>query len=59
MKRGRKIDYDDDMVVVYDANGNVIYKGIEDYEPHKDENWKWDESIGGYRLNGMIKVCVV
>ena len=58
MDKGNRIDYEDDLVVVYDAGGEIIYKGMEDYEPYKDEPWKWDEQIGGYRFDGMVKVCV-
>lgn len=54
----KRIDYDDDFVVVYDDSGNQIYKGIEDYEPMKDENWAWDNSEQIYRCNGYIKVCL-
>ena len=59
MRKGKhRIDYDDDLVIVYDAKGKIIYKGLEDYEPMKDEPWRWDESIKGYRLDGMTKVCI-
>lgn len=36
-----KIEFEDDLVVVK-KNGKVVYKGTEDYEPMKDEPWKWD-----------------
>lgn len=59
MRKGkRRIDYDDDLVIVYDTKGKIIYKGLEDYEPMKDEPWRWDENIKGYRLEGMTKVCI-
>ena len=55
---GKKINYEDDLVVVYDKDGNVVYKGVEDSEGMKDEPWKWDDSIGAYRLDDFIKTCV-
>ncbi len=64
MKRGyktynrKRIDFDDDLVIVFDKNDQQIYKGIEDYEPMKDEDWKWDPSENVYRLNKYIKICL-
>lgn len=56
---GKRIGFEDDIVVVYDEKGSVIYKGIEDYEPMKDENWKWVQDKGYYTLdNKFIKVCL-
>ena len=54
----KRIQYEDDVVVVYDKNGAALYEGIEDYEPYKRELWRWDDTIGGYRLNGMTKFCI-
>lgn len=56
--KGKRIQYEDDMVVVYDPAGNVIYKGIEDDEPMKRENWKWSNKRNYYYLNGYVKVCL-
>ena len=64
MKRGyktynrKRIDFDDDLVIVFDGNESQIYKGIEDYEPMKDEDWKWDPSENVYRLDKYIKICL-
>ena len=55
---GKRIQYEDDLVVVYDPSGEEIYKGMEDYEPMKDENWKWDMFHGYYTFNGYVKVCL-
>lgn len=54
----RRIDYEDDLVIVYDESGKQIYKGIEDYEPMKDEPWKWDNSDQVYKFKKYIKVCL-
>lgn len=52
---GNKINFEDDIVAVYDADtGEQLYKGMEDYEDLKDEPWKWDASIGAYRLEQTI-----
>ena len=56
--KGKRIEYEDDMVVVYDPAGNVIYKGIEDDEPMKRENWRWNNIRNYYYLNGYVKVCL-
>ena len=56
---GKRINFEDDLVIVYDAKtGEVLYKGLEDYEDMKDEDWKWDDSIGAYRFGDFIKDCV-
>ena len=34
----KKIEYDDDLVVVYSEVDGCVYKGIEDYEPMNDED---------------------
>lgn len=57
---GRRLEYDDDAVVVRNPDGVIIYKGIFDYFPYKydfyDGNtiWKFDgekyEDMAGYTL---------
>ena len=54
--KGSRIDYDDDLVITYDKNGKVVYKGTEDYDPMKYEDWKWDEKTHSYKLDGYTKV---
>ena len=54
---GKRIDYDDDLVKVY-QNGKEIYSGIEDYEPMRDADWKWDNTNKYYTYKDMIKVCL-
>lgn len=56
--KGKRIQYEDDLVIVRDKNGKVIYKGLEDYEPYKYELWVWDDTKGLYTLDGMTKECV-
>lgn len=57
-KSGKRIEYEDDIVIVYDEAGNIIYKGMEDYEPMKRENWRWNNDKKYYQLNGYVKVCL-
>lgn len=54
----KRIQYEDDIVLVLDREGRVIYKGLEDYEPNKREQWRWDDKLGGYRYLGMTKYCL-
>lgn len=55
----KPIDYEDDLVIVYDDNtGNVVYKGIEDYEPMKYEDWIWNSSLKAYIFKNYIKICL-
>lgn len=54
----KQIEFEDDIVLVLDENGKQIYKGPEDYEPLKDEDWRWDERAGHYTFNGMVKKCL-
>jgi hypothetical protein len=52
---GNKIECEDDLVVVYDAEtGEEVYSGTEDYEGMKDGPWKWDDSLGAYRLEADV-----
>lgn len=55
---GRRINFEDDLVVVK-KDGKTIYKGMEDYEPMKYEDWKWDNKKGLYTLTGgYTKECI-
>ena len=53
----RRIDYDDDLVIVYEDE-REIYRGMEDYEPMKDELWQWDQSTQSYTLDKYRKICL-
>lgn len=54
----KRINYDDDVVVVYDGDGNVVYRGLEDYEPNNREAWRWDPEIKAYRLGDWTKIAL-
>ena len=59
-KRGQKvqddgrISFEDDIVEVRKGS-EVIYRGMEDYEPMKHESWKYDEHHKLYRLGEYTK----
>ncbi len=54
----KQIDYEDDIVVVYDASGKCVYKGSEDFEPMKDCDWKWNNKKEQYEYDEYIKICL-
>lgn len=54
----RRINFDDDLVIVYDEDDREIYRGLEDYEPMKDEPWKWDNESQSYKLDKYRKICL-
>lgn len=53
LKPSTKINYDDDDVKVWEVKDYslLIYEGIEDYEPMKDEDWKFCSELGIYYLS--------
>lgn len=53
-----QISFEDDMVKVFNKDGQEIYSGMEDYEPMKYDDWRWDSTDRVYRLDGYIKVCI-
>lgn len=54
----KQIEFEDDIVIVYDGDDNQIYKGLEDYEPMKDADWKWYNDIQGYKFQDFLKICI-
>lgn len=55
---GKRLNYDDDYVTVYDADGRVDYQGINDYSPYKYEDMKWDEKAKNYKLPRGYRLVV-
>ena len=50
-----RIQYDDDLVMVTDMKTKeVIYKGLEDYEGMKREDWIYAENKGLYELKATV-----
>lgn len=56
--KSKRIEYEDDLVVVYDEKGAVAYRGIEDYDPNKYLDWRWDASRQCYVYKGWTKYCI-
>lgn len=55
----RRIEFDDDLVVVIDTKTNQeIYRGIDDYEPMKDMPWQWNSKEKSYYLDHYKKYCL-
>lgn len=48
----KRICYEDDFVAVYNEKGECVYEGLEDYEPMRREDWRWDDKNERYTLNG-------
>lgn len=42
--------FEDDVVVVTAPNGETAYKGILDYCPWKDDDWRYDKKADIYTL---------
>lgn len=54
---GRRLEYEDDLVVVK-RGSEVLYKGLEDYNPMSDEDWVWNNSKGCYELRSDKSVTL-
>lgn len=54
----KRIEFDDDIVVVLNQSGKEIYKGPEDYEPMKNEDWRWNKEKKLYECSGYTKICI-
>lgn len=52
VKVERRVEYEDDVVIVKNKDGKVDYKGLNDYNPYKDEPWKYDPKNDIYTLPG-------
>ena len=55
----KQIEFEDDIVVVYNTKNEIVYKGTVDYCPYKDEPYTWDKAKGYYLLrNGYRMECI-
>lgn len=48
--KSKRINYDDDLVRVYDDKKQMVYQGILDDCPYKYEDYKWSEKDHCYLL---------
>lgn len=53
-----RINFEDDLVKVFNSKGEEIYKGLEDYEPYKEENWRYNSDKKRYEYKDLIKIRV-
>lgn len=57
--KGKRIQYEDDIVVVYNEKNEIVEKGMLDYSVYKDERRTWNEKGGYYEMDHNYKmVCV-
>lgn len=56
--KGGRLNYDDDIVAVYDAQGKEVERGIYDESAYKGEDMKWNERDGNYDLRYGYKMVV-
>ena len=54
----KRIEYEDDIVRVFNEKGEEVYKGLEDYDPNKDLDWRYNETRNCYEYKGWTKVCI-
>lgn len=55
----KRVEYEDDLIIIKDKDGKVEYKGLFDYSPYKDEQWKYDSSRDLYTLPcGHTMKCI-
>lgn len=47
-----RVDFDDDLVAVYDPSGKLEYKGLFDDCPYKDDDMRYDKTTMTYRIEG-------
>lgn len=45
-----EINFDDDIVAVYNEEGEVCYKGTDDYNPYRYDDWTWKSDLNAYVL---------
>ena len=62
MRAGKRINYEDDLIVILDGK-KVLYQGLEDYDPMKCEPWKFVQTTkdgrGHYELGKFKKYCLM
>jgi len=60
--KGKKLNYDDDIVTVYDEKGKKVSEGMWDYSPYNnDETYdtmKWDDTAKNYKLANGYRMVV-
>ena len=59
IKKGKRIQYEDSLVIVYNEKNEIVEKEILDYSVYKYERRTWNEKGGYYDLDHNYKmVCI-
>ena len=53
---GNRVMYEDDLVEVYDAKGNLEYSGMLDYTDYKNDTARWNDKDKNYDLPNGYKM---
>ena len=60
--KGKKLNYDDDIVTVYDEKGKKVSEGMWDYSPYNNdetyESMKWDDTEKNYKIAHGYRLVV-
>ena len=56
--KGKRLNYDDDEIVVYDDKGREVEHDIYDNSVYKGEDMRWNERDGNYDLRHGYKMVV-
>lgn len=60
--KGNKVEFEDDIVCVFDTEDNCVYYGILDYCPFKedfDDCGKWNDKEKHYKLSNNYRLVVL
>lgn len=60
--KGKELNYDDDIVTVYDENGKKVSEEMWDYSPFRNDetydSMKWDDTAKNYKLANGYRLVV-
>lgn len=60
--KGKKLNYDDDIVSVYDEKGKKVSEEMWDYSPYNNDetydSMKWDDTAKNYKIANGYRLVV-
>lgn len=60
--KGKKLNYDDDIVAIYDDKGKKVSEGMWDYSPYNNDetydSMKWDDTAKNYKIARGYRLVV-
>lgn len=60
--KGKELNYDDDIVSIYDDKGKKVSEGMWDYSPYNNDDtydtMKWDDTAKNYKLAHGYRMVV-